>query len=85
LSGESVLARLAAAIAVPAAIVAFAMSAPAGADDYPNRPITLIIPLPPGGTNDIMARAVADKMSAELGQTVVVESRAAGGAGTVGT
>ena len=37
-------------------------------DDYPNRPITLVIPLPPGGTNDIMARAVSDKMSAALGQ-----------------
>ncbi len=53
--------------------------------DYPNRPITLVIPLPPGGTNDIMARAVADKMSAALGQQVVVENRAAGGSGTVAT
>lgn len=55
------------------------------ADDYPNRPIVLVIPLPPGGTNDIMARAVADKMSATLGQRVVVENRNAGGSGTVGT
>ena len=38
------------------------------ADDYPNRPIVLVIPLPPGGTNDIMARSVSDKMSAGLGQ-----------------
>jgi tripartite-type tricarboxylate transporter receptor subunit TctC len=45
----------------------------------------LVIPLPPGGTNDIMARAVADKLSAALGQQVVIESRAAGGSGTVGT
>jgi tripartite-type tricarboxylate transporter receptor subunit TctC len=55
------------------------------ADSYPNRPITLIIPLPPGGTNDILARAVSDKMSALLGQRIVVESRNAGGSGTVGT
>jgi tripartite-type tricarboxylate transporter receptor subunit TctC len=58
---------------------------PAVAETYPSKPITLVIPLPPGGTNDIMARAVADKLSAALGQQVVVESRAAGGSGTVGT
>ncbi len=52
---------------------------------YPDHPITLIIPLPPGGTNDILARAVSDKMSALLGQRIVVESRNAGGSGTVGT
>ena len=42
-----------------------------------------MVPLPPGGTNDIMARAIADKMSAALGQQVVVENRASGGSGTV--
>jgi tripartite-type tricarboxylate transporter receptor subunit TctC len=50
---------------------------------YPNKPITLVVPLPPGGTNDILARAIADKMSAALGQQVVVENRPAGGSGTV--
>jgi len=59
--------------------------APTRADDYPNRAITLVIPLPPGGSNDIMARAVADKLSASLGQQVVVENRASGGSGTVAT
>src|SRR5208282_3565099 len=60
-------------------------SSPVAADDYPNRPIVLVIPLPPGGTNDIMARSVADKMSAALGQQIVIENRNAGGSGTVGT
>ena len=63
-----------------------AISSPAQAQgDYPSRAVTLVVPLPPGGTNDIMARAVADKLSAGLGQQVVVENRAAGGNGTVGT
>ena len=53
--------------------------------DYPTKPITLVIPLPPGGSNDIMARAVADKMSAALGQQVVIENRPSGGSGTVAT
>jgi tripartite-type tricarboxylate transporter receptor subunit TctC len=55
------------------------------AGDYPTRPIVLVVPLPPGGTNDIMARAVSDKMSTLLGQRIVVENRNAGGSGTVGT
>jgi tripartite-type tricarboxylate transporter receptor subunit TctC len=60
------------------------VSAPGKAADYPSRPIVLVIPLPPGGTNDIMARAVADKMNDALGQRIVIENRNAGGSGTVG-
>jgi tripartite-type tricarboxylate transporter receptor subunit TctC len=74
------------AFAAVTALAALAAPIPANAgENYPNRPITLVIPLPPGGTNDIMARAVADKMSAELGQQIVIENRAAGGSGTVAT
>jgi len=73
------------AVAAAAVIATCGASRLAAANDYPNRPITLVIPLPPGGTNDIMARTVSDKMSAALGQQVVVESHKMGGSGTVGT
>jgi tripartite-type tricarboxylate transporter receptor subunit TctC len=62
-----------------------AVPAVGSAQQYPSRPIMLVVPLPPGGTNDMMARAVADKLSQGLGQQVVVENRPAGGSGTVGT
>jgi tripartite-type tricarboxylate transporter receptor subunit TctC len=51
----------------------------AAAQDYPSRPITLVVPYAAGGGNDVMARTVAEKMSKTLGQNVVVENR--GGAG----
>ena len=79
------MARLTALLAAFAAFAALGLSRPLAADDYPNRPIVLVIPLPPGGTNDILARAVSDKMSAALGQRIVIENRNAGGSGTVGT
>jgi tripartite-type tricarboxylate transporter receptor subunit TctC len=85
-TGSLRLAIVAAVAAIAAVTVAALIAAvAAAADDYPNRPIVLVIPLPPGGTNDIMARAVSDKMSAALGQQIVIENRNAGGSGTVGT
>ncbi len=79
------LVRMMAAVAAVALPVTFGAPGLLAADAYPTRPITLIIPLPPGGTNDIMARSVSDKMSAALGQQIVVESHNMGGSGTVGT
>ena len=58
---------------------------PALAQDYPTRPIMLVVPFPAGGGNDALARAVAERMTRTLGQQVVVENRAAGGGGTVAT
>ena len=78
------------------ATVAIAVAALLGADysahaqdssssrDYPSKTITLVVPFPPGGGNDAMARIMADRLSAGLGKTVVVENRGAG-AGIVGT
>ena len=56
----------------------------AQAQDYPNRPITLVVPYAAGGGNDAMARIVADKMSKTLGQQIVIENRGGAG-GTIAT
>src|SRR5271155_935112 len=56
----------------------------ASAQAYPTRPITLVIPFPPGGGNDALGRMVADKMSKSLGQQIVVDNRGGAG-GTIAT
>ena len=56
-------------------------SGPALAQDYPTRPVTVIVAQPPGGGTDIIARIIAQQLSVQLGQPFVVENRA--GAGTV--
>src|SRR6202011_5857663 len=63
-------------------VVALAAAAPA--QDYPSRPITLVVPYPAGGGNDLIARVVAEKMSAALGQPMVIENRGGAG-GTIAT
>ncbi|MGB6104855.1 MAG: tripartite tricarboxylate transporter substrate binding protein [Pusillimonas sp.] len=66
------------------AIAALALSGPALAQ-YPDHPITMVVPFPPGGVADTVARPVADAMSKELGQPVVIENKAgAGGAIGIG-
>ena len=58
-------------------------AASANADDYPSHPITMIIPLAPGGSTDVLGRIMAQAMRPTLGQPVVVENTA-GAAGTIG-
>ena len=51
------------------------------AQDYPSRPITLIVPFPPGGVADNVARPVAQALSKQLGQTVIIENKPGAGGG----
>jgi tripartite-type tricarboxylate transporter receptor subunit TctC len=63
------------------AALAFAMPAHAqnGADNYPSRPIRLIVPISPGTTTDVVARTIADSLSRELEQPVIVENKQGAG------
>src|ERR1041385_3172033 len=61
-----------------------ARSGPPSAAEYPDRPITLIIPFPPGGSTTIVIRSVSDKLGEALGQQIVIDNRAGAGV-TVGT
>jgi tripartite-type tricarboxylate transporter receptor subunit TctC len=70
------------ALVVCGVILAAAAPAQAQADDYPSRPITLIVPFPPGGSSDIVMRLVSKKVSDSLKQTIVIDNRP-GGAGNV--
>lgn len=65
------------------AAVCLGLAAPAGAQTYPSRPISMIVPLAPGGSTDLLGRIMAQAMGKILGQPMVVEN-VAGAAGTIG-
>ena len=67
-------------------VVALVLLAPvlASAQDYPSRPIRFIVPYPPGGGTDVVARIMNEALAAELGQAIVIDNRG-GAAGNVGT
>lgn len=56
----------------------FTLSMPAAADEFPSKPIRFLVPYPPGGGNDVVARAIAQKLTENLGQAVVVENKPGG-------
>ena len=68
-------------VAVVAFPLATAAAPSARADDYPTRPVTLIVPYTPGGSTEILARITAQKLEERLGKPVIVENKP--GAGTV--
>ena len=64
-------------------VALLALQSPAFAQDYPNRPIKVVVGFPPGGGTDVAARIVAQEMSKSLGQSLLVENKP-GAAGTLG-
>jgi tripartite-type tricarboxylate transporter receptor subunit TctC len=76
--------RLASRALVAAVLVAAASAAQAQAP-FPSRQLTMVVPLPAGGTADLLCRLAAEKTGAILGQQIVIENRAGGAGGRVGT
>src|ERR1700730_6059097 len=72
-------------ISVLAIVFGVTAAATATAQSYPTRPVTIIVPFPPGGNSDLVIRHLADRLSLSLSQPVIVENRAGGAGGTVGT
>src|SRR5437763_11628337 len=69
---------------VALAVVSLVLAAAAGAQSYPNRPVKVIVPWPPGQATDIAARVVAERLQASLGQPFVIENKPGAG-GSIGT
>lgn len=65
-------------------LMALGAAAPALAQDYPTKPINIIVPFPPGGSNDVLSRLLGQKMSEAFGQPVLIQNKP-GAAGNIGT
>ena len=65
------------------ALALIAISAPAMAQDYPNKPITILVPQAPGASSDLLARTLAERLQALWGQSVVIDNRPGAG-GNIG-
>src|SRR5688572_20248693 len=65
-------------------LASFAFAGPAWAEDWPAKPVRFIVPYPPGGGTDVIARIVQSRLAEALGQSVVIENRGGAG-GVVGT
>jgi tripartite-type tricarboxylate transporter receptor subunit TctC len=76
--------RLHATLLTVAGLV-LALTTAAAAQEYPNKPVRLIIPFPPGGSNDVVGRLIATHLGDRLGKQVVVDNRGAGAGGVVGS
>ena len=70
-------------LAVCFALAATLLSGPVSAGDYPDRPVTLVVPFPAGGTADALPRIIADWLSRKWGQSVIIEDRTGAG-GNIG-
>jgi hypothetical protein len=81
---ESQMRRQAFSVLLYAAVASSLAPGGVAAQAYPTRPVTLVIPFPPGGGNDALGRMVADKMSKSIGQQIVVDNRGGAG-GTIAT
>jgi len=64
-------------------VMSFALSAPASAEDWPQKPIKMVVPFGPGSASDVLPRIVFEPLQAQLGQAIVIENRAGAG-GTIG-
>ena len=73
-----------ASLAITAISLGVFATDPAASQRYPDRPIKIVLPFPPGGPSDFVSHAIADRLSSKFGQPVLIENRPGGAGGTIG-